>query len=233
MSVERGAYMPSRASSFMEIMMLPDPKKVAQSINKLFQSQEEKHRQAEMGRDVQIRMGKTRLQRHIAKQQKMAARLKSLAKRALAINDEARFRQVGRQLLWTQQDIRRWQQYLLSLEIMEARRDQVKASTELIGAIKAMSESLNALDAPQEIGELQREVEQGLAQAANLEDRMAVMMEMLDTTLAADMPVDETDLSGLENSLTEEIAAEEASAFDTEIEAGLRKIREELQKEGR
>ena len=128
--------------------MLPDPKKVAQSINKLFQSAEEKRQRAEAERSVQIRMGKTRIQRHIARQQKMAARLKSLAKRALAINDEARFRQVGRQLLWTQNDIRRWQQYLLSLEIMEARRDQVKASAELMKAIQAMTESLNAMKCP-------------------------------------------------------------------------------------
>lgn len=215
--------------------MLPDPKKVAQSINKLFQSTEEKRQKAEMDRDVQIRMGKTRLQRHLAKQQKMAIRLKALAKRALALNDEARFQQVGRQLLWTQQDIRRWEQYLLSLEIMEARRDQVKASTELIGAIKAMSESLNAVDSPQQVGELQHEVEEGLARAANIEERMAVMMDMLDSTLSADMhtQADEAALSNLESSLTEEVAAAEASTFDAEIEAGLRKIREELQQEGR
>ena len=86
-------------------------------------------------------MGKTRLQRHLNKQKKMASRLKALAKRALSINDEARFNQVGRQLLWTRQDIRRWEQYLLSLEILEARRDQVRASSDLIEAIKGVEYS--------------------------------------------------------------------------------------------
>jgi hypothetical protein len=213
--------------------MLPDPKKVAKTLTKLFQSQAEKQQEAERGRDVQIRMGKTRLQRHLTKQKRMAARLKELAKRALALNAEARFQQVGRQLLWTQGDIRRWEQYLLSLEILEARRDQVKASTELITAIQAMSASLQALDGPQQVGELQHEIEAGLAKAGNIEDRLGLMMDMLDETLGAGTLVDETDLTNLETVLTDEVAAQEAAAFDPEIEAGLRKIRTELQKEGR
>ena len=176
-------------------------------------------------------MGKTRLKRHIAKQKQMCMRLRRLAKRALEINDQARFRQAGRQLLWTQRDLGRWEKYLLSLELLEARRDQVKTSVELIQSIKAMSESLNELAEPGQIGELQRELEVGLARASNLEERMAVMLDVMDSTLSADMLIEEDGLTALEEGLSEEVAGEEAAAFDREIEEGLRQIRKELEED--
>lgn len=213
--------------------MLPEPKTVAGAIRRLFRSGEEKRQEAELNRDVQVRMGRTKLQRHIQNQKKMALRLRGLAKRALAINDEARFRQVGRQLIWTQSDIQRWEQYLISFELLQARRDQAKASVELIKAIKATSESLAALTGPQNVAELQRELETGLAQASSLDERMAIMMDLMDSTLASDMVVEEDRLEDLEANLTDEVIREEASDFDREIEEGLRKIRKELEDERR
>jgi len=211
--------------------MLPEPKQVAKLIKKAFRSAEERRKEAEFDRDVQVRMGKTRLKRHIAKQKQMYMRLRRLAKRALEINDQARFRQAGRQLLWTQRDLERWEKYLLSLELLEARRDQVKASVELIQSIKAMSESLNELAEPQRIGELQRDLEEGLARASNLEERMAVMLDVMDETLSAEMLTEEDGLLSLETALSDEVAVEEATAFDRQIEEGLRQIRKELEEE--
>jgi hypothetical protein len=213
--------------------MLPEPKKVANRIRRVFRSAEEKRQEDELQRDVQVRMGRAKLQRHLQNQKKMATRLRGLAKRALAINDEARFRQVGRQLLWTQSDIQRWEGYLLSLDLLQARRDQASASVELIKAVKATSESLAAMAGPGNVAELQRELETGLARASNLDERMAIMMEMMDSTLASDMLVEEGGLENLESSLTDEVIQEEASDFDREIEAGLRKIRQELENEQR
>ena len=213
--------------------MLPEPDKLARTVKKLFRTAEEKRQEAELNRDVQVRMGRARLQRHIQNQKKMALKLLALAKRALALNDEARFRQIGRQLLWTQQDLQRWEQYLLSLELLQARRDQSRASLELLNAIKAMSESMNAMAGSQNVGELQRELEQGLARAANLDERMALMMEMMDSTLAADTQVDESALDGLQANLTEEVVSEETSAFDRNIEEGLQRIRKQLEDEAR
>lgn len=213
--------------------MLPEPEKMARAVKKLFRTAEEKRQEAELNRDVQVRMGRARLQRHIQNQKKMALKLRSLAKRALALNDEARFRQIGRQLIWTQQDMQRWEQYLLSLELLQARRDQSRASVELLNAIKAMSESMSAMAGPQNVAELQRELEQGLARAGNLDERMAMMMEMMDATLAADVQVDEGALEGLQTHLTNEVVRAETSSFDQEIEAGLRRIRKQLEDEPR
>lgn len=211
--------------------MLPEPEKVARVIKSIFKTAKERRQEAEMEREVQVRMSKARLQRHIQKQKKMAVRLRSFAKRALAINDNARFRQVGRQLLWTQKDILQWEKYLLSLEILQARRDQANASVELIDAIKTMSESMTEMAGPQDMAELQRELETGLARASTLNERMKVMMEVMDATVSADTLVEEDQLADLEADLTGDIAQEEASEFDREIEDGLRQIRKELENE--
>ena len=213
--------------------MLPDPKKVADVLKKTFRSAEERRQEAELDRDVKFRMAKTRLKRYIGKQKEMDRRLKILAKRALSLNDEARFRQIGRQLIRTRKDVQRWEKYSLSLEILEARRDQVKASVELMESIKAMSESMSDFAEPGSVTDLQKELETGLAKASNLEERMEVMMDVMDSTLSADTDVDDSSLSDLETSLAEEISAQESAEFNHEIENGLRSIRAELDKENR
>lgn len=210
--------------------MLPTPKKVADTIKKkLFQSPEEKLQEAEVNRDVQIRMGETRVRRHITHQKDMVHRLTGIARQALKINDEARFRQVGKQLLWTQQDVNRWEKYLLSLELLEARRDQVKSSVEILKAVKAMGESLADLTSPEQVTSLQMEMEKALARATSLDERMEIMMEAMDSTLGADVQVDEAELEKLHESLSERVSSEEAAEFDSQIETGLREIRRQLE----
>lgn len=210
--------------------MLPTPKKVADTIKKkLFQSPDEKLQEAEVNRDVQIRMGEAHVRRHIAHQKDMVHRLTGIARQALKINDEARFRQVGKQLLWTQQDVSRWERYLLSLELLEARRDQVKSSVEILKAVKAMGESLADLTSPEQVNSLQVEMEKALARATSLDERMEIMMEAMDTTLGADVQVDDGALEKLHESLSEKISGDEAAEFDSQIETGLREIRRQLE----
>lgn len=212
--------------------MLPTPKKVADVIRKtLFQSPDERRQEAELSRDVKIRLGMTRIRRHISQQKEISHRLTAIAKQALKINDEARFRQAGKQLLWTQQDIQRWEKYVLSLEMLSARRDQVKASVDVLQAVKAMSESLADLAGPEQLTDLHLELEKGLAQAGTLDERLEVMMEMMDSAVGTDGLVDESALKDLESSLSEKVAGEESSAFEKQIEDGLRSIRQELEDE--
>ncbi|MCU0484844.1 MAG: hypothetical protein MUC85_01915 [Anaerolineales bacterium] len=210
--------------------MLPEPKRVAGVLKDIFKSNAERRQEAEDARNEQLHTGKTQLRRHINRQQQMVTRLTALARRALELNDEARFRQVGRQILSTRQDIQRWEQYLLSLELLEARRDQARASVDLLQSVKAMSESLKNLTAPEKLGELQRELDQGLARAISLEERMAVMMDAIDSTMDSDLQVDERALQELRSGLTEEVAVQERSQYDREIEAGLEKVRAEMSK---
>lgn len=211
-------------------MMLPDPKKVAQVLkNTVLKNKAQRQQERELERDVRVRMAKTRLKRHVTHQREMLVRLKGLAKRALSLNDEARFRQVGKQMLSTRRDIARWEKYLLSMEILETRRDQVRASADLLEAVRTMSESLADVVEPKDMSELQVELERGLAKAGSMDERMEVMMEMMDSALDADAVGDEASLADLESELMGEISRQESADFDQEIEKGLNQIRSELE----
>ena len=179
-------------------------------------------------RAIKIKTTKNRLRRHALEQKEMAARLINLAKKAISLNDETAFKKIGRQLIWTNNDIRRWERYMLSLEMLETRYDQVRASVDLLTAVKSMSEALSELDAPGKLGELQANLEKGLAKASNLEQQIEVMMDVMDGTLAGDMNVDPDELNELEKTLAGEVADQESSAFDPEIEQLRQKIKKEM-----
>jgi hypothetical protein len=194
----------------------------------LFKSGEEKREEREIDRDVKVRIGKTRIKRHILHQQQMEARLTELGRKALALNDEARFKQIARQLLWTRADMQRWEKYVLSMEVLEARREQVKASVDLLSSVKAMSESMMDLTGPEQAAQLQVQLTQGLARAESLDERMSIMMEMMDTTLEDGMPSEDDAVSDLEKMMRDQNAQSDTANYDKEIEDGLRKIREEM-----
>lgn len=207
-----------------------DPKGVARVIRGFIKSPQERKEEAELERTLQIKMAKTRLRRHINQQKEMSTRLKGLARQALAINDTGAFKKIARQYIWTNNDVQRWERYSLSLEMMEARRDQVKASVDLLSSIRAMSDSLSDLAAPEKIGELQLEIERGLAKASTVEEKLDSMMDIMDSTLASDMPVGEDELRELAQVFSDDVIESENAAFDPDIEQLRQKIRNEMQK---
>lgn len=211
--------------------MLPDPKDVAKGIKYLFRSKEEKQNAIEMERDVQLRQGKSRIRSHINHQKEMIPKLRGLAKRALSMGDEGRFQQIGKQVIWTENDIVRWEKYALTLEMLEARRDQVRASSDLIHTVKIMTDSMTELAGTEQVSKLQEQLDRSLAQTESMDDRINVMMDMMDSTLSAGIPADESALEKLRESLGEEIVTQESAQFDKDIELGLEKIRKQLENE--
>ena len=212
--------------------MLPSPKKVARILRRyVFRSNEEKEIEEEIKRDTVVRKGKARIQNHINHQNEMAGKLKILAKKALSLNDNSRFTLIGKQYIKTKLDIQRWEKYLLSLEVLEAKRDQVSASINLIQSVKTMSESLGDIVGDQKIGELQVELETGLARASNLDERIDVMMEILDSSLSYDIEIDQSLMDDFKSSIIEEISTEEDNTFTQEIEERLLKIQDEIKEE--
>ncbi len=197
-------------------------------IKKIFKSGEQRREENEINRDVKVRIGKTRIKRHILHQQQMEVKLVELGRKALSLEDEPRFKQIARQLLWTRADMQRWEKYILSLEVLEARREQVKASVDLLQSVKAMSESMIDLTGPEQAAQLQAQLQQGLARAESMDERMSIMMEMMDSTLEEGMPNEEEAVTDLEKMLREQNAQSETANYDKEIEDGLRKIREEM-----
>jgi len=208
--------------------MLPDPKDVAKGIRYLFRSKEEKQRAVEAERDLQLKQSKSHIRTHITRQQGMIPKLRGLAKRALAMGDEARFQQIGKQLFWTENDIKRWERFSLTLDLMEARRDQVRASADLIHSIRVMTDSMSELAGTEQVSQMQQQLDRSLAQTASMDERINLMMDMIDSTLGEGIPLDEQSLESLRDNLGEEIISQESGQFDQQIEAGLARIRKQI-----
>lgn len=209
--------------------MIPDPADVAKLLKKtVFKSKKDKKRQAEIERTLQIRNAKTHMQQHVQQQKEMVLRYKTLAKKALSLNDEARFKQAGAQMLAAQKDVSRWEKYLLSFELLETRTQQAQATRELAGAINMLGQSLQELSEPVNMQAIQTQVEKGLAQASNMEERMDAMMNVMDLALEGVPETAQADLASVESSLTAEIQQQEAREFDPEMEAALESLRSEM-----
>jgi len=194
----------------------------------------DQRRQArEIERRIQARRGKAQIQRHIRNQEKSAQKLWELGKQALQLGDNRQFRQIGKHYLWTLQDTERWKRYLISFEAMEARRDQVRSMRVFMESIHAMSQSMLTSVSPKAMAETERDLELGIARAQNLEETLSYMMDMADETIFGMEEVSDEDFSEIQREMSAEAEAEEGEAFDQRIEAGLRRIREEMRKDSR
>lgn len=209
--------------------MLPDPKDVAKGIKHIFRSKEEKQNAVENERDLQLRQCKSRIRAYINHQREMLPKLRVIAKRALEMGDEERFRQVAKQIMWTEKDIVRWDRYTLTLDMMEARRDQVRASANLVHTVKVLTDSMSDFAGAEQVNELQQQLDRSLAQADSMDQKIDVMMNMMDSTLAQGLPEDETALEKLRETLGDEIVAQAGGQRDEALEAGVRRIREQLE----
>ena len=160
----------------------------------------------------------------------MERKLWGLGKQAIQLGDERQFRQIGSQIIWTQNDITRWERYLLSLETLEVRRDQARLTGDFMGSLEAMSESLLAGLSSQSMGEIQQKLEEGLARAQDLDERLSLFMEMAEDAFYDVEFGGEQALGELQATMRSEAELDAANEFDAQIKAGLEKIRQEMSK---
>ncbi|MCW1968131.1 MAG: hypothetical protein KIH69_008440 [Anaerolineae bacterium] len=139
--------------------------------------------QRDVERSAKLKMGKRNILRLVAKQQDLLQRLHELAKRALTLGDERQFKQLGNRYLALQDDIAKKQRYLLSLDALEAQLEQSRQNVEFLDALKGLTGSIMGLADPKNIAAMQRDVEDTLARAESLSDRMDVIMDLAADTL--------------------------------------------------
>jgi len=200
---------------------------------------ERRKQKKEIERDIAARRGKAQIKQHISKQRQMSKKLRGFLRRAIELGDERQFRQLGKQYLWTLEDIKRWERYLLAFEAVEARRDQARSMAEFMRSIQAMSRSILASASPKALAETERDLQMAIVQAQNLEQVMDIMMEMTGETIFGFAEMSEEEMEEAFGELRREIAEEaerEAAAeaapssLDERIERGLRQIREEMKR---
>lgn len=194
----------------------------------LFKSKEEK----DLERRMQAKQGRTRILRHIEKQKQALEKYWALGQRALTLDDDRQFRTIGAQYLWTQNEIARWERYLLTLDTIEARRDQAGSVTEFVKSLKALTDSMMAQASPGQIAKMQKDLELGLARAETVQERLDLLMDMTDETLSSSENSWSTASSGGLDDLKQAMANDAGhSEADTRIDAGLKKLADQMRRE--
>jgi len=196
-----------------------------------FFNSEERKRQKELERQIKIKEGRRHLERHIKKQKEKMVKYRGLAKRAQRIGDEKMFRQIALLLLRTQRDITQWERRILYFDMIEARKDQVRAAAEFAQAYETMAQSMLANSNPANIAKIQRDIEMGLARAEMMDDMLENLMDVSEDLLPEPADAEDTaDLKQIMAELAAEADQEAQGVSDAEIDASLKAIEEQLRR---
>lgn len=186
----------------------------------------------EIKREMKFRRGKARINRYIQKSQEAKKKYWELGKKALKLGDRRQFQQLARAFQWTLEQINRWERYLIQLETVAARRDQVSATAEFMNSMKALSKSMLAGVSPEKIADMQVDLEKALAKAETLEETLDVVMDSSSDAIFASGELSEESIGEIEKAMMGETVHEEkVEAVDTKIDEGLKRIEDEMRKE--
>lgn len=188
-------------------------------------------RQRQLEADIQVRQSKARIRRFIRNARQVQKRYWTLGKQSLRLGDREQFTQLAGAFVRTRQQGNQWERYLLQLETLSVRHDEVAATGDFIKGISTMTNSILRGVNPEKIAAMQERMGQALAKAEALEEVLAVAMESSAETVFASDELDEEQMEHLAEQMSSEAEAEEGAAYDERIAKGLEQIEAEMRKE--
>lgn len=139
----------------------------------LFKSRE----QREMESLLRFRQGKSRINRFVQQAQTAGQHYWALARKAYQLGDEEQFRQLATGYVRTRESINRWERYLIKLDSLELRRNDVASTGEFLKSIDAMTGSILQGARPEEIARMQMDLEKAMLKTDALEQTLDIAME--------------------------------------------------------
>jgi len=194
----------------------------------LFKSREEKR----IEWTIEVRKGLARIKRQIKNLEKNEGGYIEKAKRAKAMGADDQFDFLKKTLKKTAVQRRMLERQLLNLETASQIKDQVEANASFANGMGAVSKAISQMFGSVNLTKTQANFEKAMAQAENMEERIARFMDMSSESMVGyESDADElVPDSEIERMLTEEAAGEEGAMQDAEIAEGLAAVREELKK---
>lgn len=186
----------------------------------------------EIEREVRFKQGLGRVRSYVQKCNQAQKRYWELGKRALKLGDRQQFENIARSYLRTGDTMSRWERYLLAMETVSIQRDQVKATGEFAGSMKALSDSMMVGAKAEDITKMQIELERALTRARTLDETLAAVMDATSDTIFSAEGLSEDSLKEVETAMRGEAEHEVGeAAVDKRIARGLQRIEEEMNKE--
>ncbi len=159
----------------------------------LFKSQAERDREAK----IKFRQGKARIQRFLQQAQQAAENYWRLAKQAYQLGDQDQFKQLAANYLRIRESINRWERYVVKLDSLEMRWNEVEATGEFLKSMNALTGSILRGANPTEIARMQFDVEKALAKSETQEELLSLAMEAAGTTLTSTSDLNDAVLNQL------------------------------------
>lgn len=194
----------------------------------------ERRRQArEINREIKYKQGIARIKSFIRKCEEMQKRYWELGKRALRLNDEQLFRNLVRAYLQVGEYKARWERFLILLETLAVQRDQVRATTEFIKSIRALSDSILAGAKPEDLVKVQERLLEAETHHERLNAMLETAMGVATDAVFSSEELSEEKIKEIERLMAEEAGQEEGEAVDARISEAIKKIEEEMRKESK
>ncbi|MFV2068501.1 MAG: Snf7 family protein [Pirellulales bacterium] len=188
-------------------------------------------RQRELEAEIQVRQSKSKIERFIRNAKKVQQRYWKLGKQALRLGDREQFEQLASALMRARDQANHWERYLLQMETLNIRREEVAATGEFIKGISAVTSSILRGANPDQIAAMQVKMEQALVKTDALQEVLSVAMETSADSVFGSGELDEGGLDELASQMGSEAEAEEGATYDAKIATGLQQIEEQMRKE--
>jgi len=185
-----------------------------------------------MDRQIKVKEGRRRAERHIRNQKKLVRHYWELATRASRLGDREMVQKIATLISATRADINRWERRMLYFDMIESQRDQAVAGSEFAQAFDAMARSVLVHADPADLTRIQANRERSTLVAEQLEDRLADFQETMDDKLTDVEDERPGELKEIIAAIEKEAETSGEPGFDAEIEASLKQIDAVLKREG-
>lgn len=195
----------------------------------LFKSKAERDREAK----IKFRQGKNRIQRFLQQAQQSAENYWRLAKQAYHLDDQDQFRQLAVNYLRCRESINRWERYLVKMDSLEMRRNEVEATGDFLRSMNALTGTILRGASPESIARMQLDVEKALTKSEEQEEMLSVAMESAGTSLTNSSELDDQLLDQLVHSfgrVTSTSRNNGPEILDREADLALHRLEEELRR---
>jgi hypothetical protein len=169
----------------------------------LFKSKDERR----LERDIKIRQGIRRIEKAIAEQNKFTDEFVKNARHARQIGDDASYRFIRNSLKKTATIKKLLERQCLAVKNALLIKRQAEASADFAGAMKTMAAEVSRLYGDTDLVQTQMDWERAMAQSQSMEERMAMFLDGMEETAAAD--VAQASEAITEDEIDRMIAAEE------------------------
>jgi hypothetical protein len=193
---------------------------------------EERRQRQEMERQLKIKEGRRKAERHIRNQKKQVRHFWELATKASRLGDRDLVQKLAALISTTRADVNRWERRMLYFDMIEAQRDQALAGSEFAKAFDAMAKSVLLNADPADLARIQLNLERSSLVAEQLEDRLTDFQATMDDMLSDAEEERPQELKEIMAAIDREAEAAGEPGFDAEIEASLKQIDDVLKREG-